>query len=83
MSVLVDTSVWIDYLRSGNFSERLDYIIPESQHPGIKNYGRSEDAGHFLFAGTARSYRSSSRHSGTLVQEGAMPTNMAGIIAPD
>jgi predicted nucleic acid-binding protein len=30
MSVLVDTSIWVDYLRSGNFSEKLDYFIDEN-----------------------------------------------------
>jgi predicted nucleic acid-binding protein len=27
MEVLVDTSVWIDYFRSGDNSEKLDYLI--------------------------------------------------------
>lgn len=27
MEVLVDTSVWIDYFRSGDKSEKLDYLI--------------------------------------------------------
>ena len=27
MSVLIDTSIWVDYLRLGNFSEKLDYLI--------------------------------------------------------
>ncbi len=30
MSVLVDTSVWIDYFRSGNNSEKLDFLIDEN-----------------------------------------------------
>ncbi len=30
MGVLVDTSVWIDYFRSGEESERLDYLIDEN-----------------------------------------------------
>jgi predicted nucleic acid-binding protein len=30
MSVLVDTSIWVDYLRSGNFTEKLDYFIDEN-----------------------------------------------------
>ena len=30
MSVLVDTSIWVDYLRSGNFSEKLEYVIDEN-----------------------------------------------------
>jgi predicted nucleic acid-binding protein len=30
MSVLVDTSIWVDYLRSGNFSEKLDFFIDEN-----------------------------------------------------
>ncbi len=30
MSVLIDTSIWVDYFRSGNFSERLDYNIDEN-----------------------------------------------------
>ena len=30
MEVLVDTSVWIDYFRSGEESERLDYLIDEN-----------------------------------------------------
>jgi predicted nucleic acid-binding protein len=30
MPVLVDTSIWVDYLRSGNFSEKLDYFIDEN-----------------------------------------------------
>ncbi len=29
MSVLVDTSVWIDYFRSGNNSAKLDFLIDE------------------------------------------------------
>lgn len=30
MSVLVDTSVWIDYFTSGNNSEKLDFLIDEN-----------------------------------------------------
>ncbi len=30
MSVLVDTSVWIEYFRSGNSLEKLDLIIDEN-----------------------------------------------------
>jgi len=30
MSVLVDTSVWVDYFRSGNNSEKLDFLIDEN-----------------------------------------------------
>ena len=30
MSVLVDTSIWIEYLRTGNNSEKLDYLIDEN-----------------------------------------------------
>jgi predicted nucleic acid-binding protein len=30
MSVLVDTSIWVDYLRSGNLAEKLDYFIDEN-----------------------------------------------------
>ena len=30
MSVLVDISIWIDYFRSGNSSERLDFLIDEN-----------------------------------------------------
>ena len=30
MGVLVDPSVWIDYFRSGEESERLDYLIDEN-----------------------------------------------------
>ena len=30
MSVLVDTSIWVDYLKSGNFAEKLDYFIDEN-----------------------------------------------------
>ncbi|MBA3028317.1 MAG: PIN domain-containing protein [Desulfobacteraceae bacterium] len=30
MSVLVDTSIWVEYLRSGNFSEKLDFFIDEN-----------------------------------------------------
>jgi predicted nucleic acid-binding protein len=29
MSVLVDTSVWVEYFRSGNNSEKLDFLIDE------------------------------------------------------
>ena len=29
MSVLVDTSIWIEYFRTGNNSEKLDYLIDE------------------------------------------------------
>jgi predicted nucleic acid-binding protein len=29
MSVIVDTSVWIEYLRSGNNSAKLDFLIDE------------------------------------------------------
>lgn len=29
MSVLVDTSIWVEYLRAGNFSEKLDFFIDE------------------------------------------------------
>jgi len=29
MSVIVDTSVWIDYFRSGNNSAKLDFLIDE------------------------------------------------------
>lgn len=30
MSVLVDTSIWIEYLRDGNFDEKLDFFIDEN-----------------------------------------------------
>ncbi len=30
MSVLVDTSVWVEYFRSGNNSEILDFLIDEN-----------------------------------------------------
>ncbi len=30
MSVLVDTSIWIEYFRTGNNSEILDYLIDEN-----------------------------------------------------
>jgi predicted nucleic acid-binding protein len=30
MAVLVDTSIWIDYFRSGVHSEKLDYLIDEN-----------------------------------------------------
>ncbi len=30
MSVLVDTSVWIEYFRNGNSFEKLDFIIDEN-----------------------------------------------------
>jgi predicted nucleic acid-binding protein len=30
MSVLVDTSIWVDYFRSGSNSERLDFLIDEN-----------------------------------------------------
>ncbi|MGA1826485.1 MAG: PIN domain-containing protein [bacterium] len=30
MSVLVDTSVWIEYFRYGNNSDRLDFLIDEN-----------------------------------------------------
>jgi predicted nucleic acid-binding protein len=30
MSVLVDTSIWIDYFRSGSNSEKLDLLIDEN-----------------------------------------------------
>ena len=30
MMVLVDTSVWIDYFRSGNNTEKLDFLIDEN-----------------------------------------------------
>ena len=30
MSILVDTSIWIEYFRSGNNSEKLDFLIDEN-----------------------------------------------------
>jgi hypothetical protein len=30
MSVLVDTSVWVEYFKSGNNSEKLDFLIDEN-----------------------------------------------------
>ncbi len=30
MSVLVDTSIWIRYFRTGNHSEKLDFLIDEN-----------------------------------------------------
>jgi predicted nucleic acid-binding protein len=30
MPVLVDTSIWIEYFRTGNNSEKLDYLIDEN-----------------------------------------------------
>jgi len=30
MEVLVDTSVWIDYFRSGDKSAKLDFLIDEN-----------------------------------------------------
>jgi predicted nucleic acid-binding protein len=30
MSVLVDTSIWIEYFRSGNNSDKLDFLIDEN-----------------------------------------------------
>ena len=30
MSVLVDTSVWVEYFRTGNNSEKLDFLIDEN-----------------------------------------------------
>jgi predicted nucleic acid-binding protein len=30
MSVLVDTSIWIDYFKTGNNSEKLDFLIDEN-----------------------------------------------------
>jgi predicted nucleic acid-binding protein len=30
MSILVDTSIWIEYFRSGNTSEKLDFLIDEN-----------------------------------------------------
>ena len=30
MSVLVDTSIWVEYFRGGNNSEKLDFLIDEN-----------------------------------------------------
>lgn len=30
MSVLIDTSIWIEYFRSGHNSEKLDFLIDEN-----------------------------------------------------
>lgn len=30
MSVLVDTSIWVEYLRSGDDSDKLDFLIDEN-----------------------------------------------------
>lgn len=30
MSVLVDTSVWVEYFRNGNCSEKLEYLVDEN-----------------------------------------------------
>ena len=30
MSVLVDTSIWIEYFRTGNNSEKLDFLTDEN-----------------------------------------------------
>ena len=30
MSVLVDTSIWVEYLRTGDNSEKLDFLIDEN-----------------------------------------------------
>lgn len=30
MPVLVDTSIWVEYLRAGNFAEKLDFLIDEN-----------------------------------------------------
>lgn len=30
MSALVNTSIWIEYFRSGNNSEKLDFLIDEN-----------------------------------------------------
>ena len=30
MEVLVDTSIWVDYFKSGDDSEKLDYLIDEN-----------------------------------------------------
>jgi predicted nucleic acid-binding protein len=30
MTTIVDTSVWIDYFRVGNNSEKLDFLIDEN-----------------------------------------------------
>ena len=29
MSVLVDTSIWVEYLKAGNYAENLDFFIDE------------------------------------------------------
>jgi predicted nucleic acid-binding protein len=30
MSILVDTSIWVEYFRSGNNAEKLDFLIDEN-----------------------------------------------------
>jgi predicted nucleic acid-binding protein len=30
MAVLVDTSIWIEYFRTGNNSKKLDFLIDEN-----------------------------------------------------
>ena len=30
MSVLVDTSIWIEYFRSGDYAEKLEYLVDEN-----------------------------------------------------
>ena len=30
MSVLVDTSVWVEYLRNGNYSDQIEFLIDEN-----------------------------------------------------
>ncbi|MGD8446538.1 MAG: PIN domain-containing protein, partial [Desulfobacterales bacterium] len=30
MSVLVDTSIWVEYFRTGDSSEKLDFLIDEN-----------------------------------------------------
>jgi hypothetical protein len=30
MSILVDTSIWVEYFRSGNNTEKLDFLIDEN-----------------------------------------------------
>ncbi len=30
MSVLVDTSIWIEYFRNGSYAEKLEYLIDEN-----------------------------------------------------
>ncbi len=30
MSILVDTSIWVEYLRAGSFSDKLDFFIDEN-----------------------------------------------------